>query len=317
MTDPIRFDSKIILAKPEGTYATDPTPTGAANAMLMKNVEIRPMEGQDVSRNLERPYMGAQEEMATALYSVLTGTVELVGSGDTGVAPAWGPLMRACGVAEVVTPDDTPGDGTVEYTPVTDAHESVALHFYIGTTRHVILGTRGTVEVTFNAQGLPEGRFTLTGLFFAPSNQVRPSVDLTAFQVPEVVTDATVTAFTIDSVSFVMSTFGFNLGNSVEPRLWVGREAIIITGRQEALTARVEAVPLGTWNPFSKTISRARVPVVLEHGSTAGARFKFEAPTCSVKRLSGYESSQNILEWPLALTPLPDEGNDQWKITLS
>lgn len=317
MTDPIRFDSKIILAKIETTYGTDPTPSGAANAMLMKNVEIRPMEGQGVSRNLERPYIGAQEEIPAGLYSVLTGSVELVGSGDTGVAPAWSPLMRACGIAEVVTPDSTPGDGTVEYTPVTDAHESVTLHYYVGTTRHILRGCRGTVEMGFNAQGLPEGKFTLTGLFSTPANQARPSVDLTGFQTPEIVSHATTPAFTVDGVSFVMNSFSFNLGNSVEPRLWVGRETVLITGRQEAISAKVEAVPLTTWNPFDKARTSARVEVALSHGTVAGKRFAFEALTSTVNRLSGYESSQNVLEWPLALTPQPDTGNDQWKITIT
>ena len=106
----IKFDSKILLAKIEVTYATDVVPTGAADAVLAKNIELRPMEGQDVSRELEQPYIGAQEELPVGLYSVLTYEVEAVGSGSTGVAPAWGPLMRSCGVAEVVTEDDDPGD---------------------------------------------------------------------------------------------------------------------------------------------------------------------------------------------------------------
>lgn len=317
MADPIKWRSKIILAKPETTYGVDPTPTGAANAILMTDVELRPMEGQDISRNLERPFLGAQETIPAGLHAVLTGSVELVGSGETGVAPAWGPLMRACGIAEVVTPDDTPGDGTVEYTPVSDDHESAGLHFHIGPTRHVILGSKGTAVITVNAQGIPTARFTLTGLFATPADQARPTVDLSAFQVPQIASNANTPTFTLGGVSMVLRELGFNLGNDVQQRLLIGRETIEIVDRNEQITARVEALPLADFNPFSEAATSQRNALVLEHGTTAGKRFKLEAPQCTLARLSGYEQQQNVLEWPLALSPQPTDGDDQWTITLT
>lgn len=317
MPNPIRFDTKIILAKIETTYGTDPTPTGALNAMLMKNVEIRPMEGQDVSRAIELPYMAAQEEFPAGLYSVLTGSVELVGSGSTGVAPAWGPLMRACGVAEVVTPDAVVGDGTVKYNPVSSNHESVCLHYYVGSTRHILRGCRGAAELTFNAQGIPEAKFTLTGLFSIPTEQARPTPDLAAFQLPEVVSHANTPTFTVDGISLVMNSVNFTLGGKVDPRLWIGREVVIITDRAESIVAKVEAVPLTTFDPFTKANTRARVPLVLQHGTVPGKRVKLEAGSCAIKRPSSYENSQNILEWPLQLTPQPTAGDDQWLLTLT
>lgn len=316
MPNPIKWESKIILAKPEVTYGISAAPTGA-DAMLMKNVEFRPMEGEDVQRNLERPFMGADEDYPTGLRSQLTGSVELVGSGETGVAPAWGRLLRACAVAEVVTPDDNAGDGTVTYSPVSDGHESVTLHFFIGRTRHVLLGARGTAAITLNAQGLPEIRFTFWGLFATPSEQDRPVPGFEDFALPEVVTHKKTPVFTIGGQPFVMREFGFDLGNDVQPRLLVGRETIEIVDRTEAITARVEAVPLTTFNPFAIAESRARQAVVIRHGTEAGRRVEIAAPVCSLKRLSGYEQSQKILEWPLALTPLPTSGDDQWTMTLS
>lgn len=168
---PIFWKSKIIMIKLETTEGTDAAPTGALNAFLMKDVQFQPMEGQDASRNLERPFMGAQEEYPTGVYSVLTGTIELVGSGDTGVAPGWGPALRICGVAEVVEPDAVPGDesGTVEYTPISNGFESASAHFYIGTTRHVMLGGKATGQITMNAQGFPEARVCLIEVYAYPA----------------------------------------------------------------------------------------------------------------------------------------------------
>lgn len=318
--EPIKWKSKIILVKPEVTYGVDPTPTGAANAMLMTDVQLQPMEGEDVARNLELPYLGGQEQVSTGLRVVLTGSFELVGSGSTGVPPGWAALMRACGVAQVVTPDTVPGDGTgtVDYVPVSDAHESVALHFHIGPTRHIILGARGTAVFTIGAQGIPTGRVTITGLFVRPADQARPAVTLTGFQTPQVATKNNTPTFTIGAIPFILRTFTLDLGNDVQPRLLIGVERILIVDRTETITANVEAVPMATYNPYAVAEDLTRQAVVIQHGTVAGKRVRIEASQAQQRRLSGFEQNQNITEWPLAFSPLPTSaGNNQWKITLT
>ena len=89
MSSPIRWRSKILLVEMEGTYGVDPAPA-AANAMLAINLELSPMEGEDVSRDLETAHLGGQPEIPTGLRSTLTFTTELQGSGAAGTAPAWG-----------------------------------------------------------------------------------------------------------------------------------------------------------------------------------------------------------------------------------
>ncbi|MES2987679.1 MAG: hypothetical protein V4808_07220 [Pseudomonadota bacterium] len=316
-TAPIKWKSKTILVKPEVTYGVDPVPT-AANAVLLTDVQFQPMEGEDVTRNVELPYMGAQEAISAGLRAVLTGTFELVGSGETGVAPGWSAIMRSLGVAEVVTPDDDPDDGTVEYVPVSQGHESTAIYFIIGPTRYVMVGCAGTGQMTVNAQGIPGIRATITGLFTLPSDQAPPSVDLSNFVEPQVASKANTPVFTINGIPFVMRNFGFDFGCDVQPRMLVGREQILIVDRAEKITTTVEAVPLATYSPYLKAITpKPRMPIVLQHGTAAGRRVKFEAPTAVQMRPSGFENQQGVLEWPLTFTPLPDEGDDQWKITLS
>jgi hypothetical protein len=278
----------------EVTYGTDSVPTGAANAMLMKDVSFQPMEGEDVSRALERPFIGAQEEFPVGLRAVLTGSVELVGSGTAGDAPAWGPLMRACGVAETI---DAGVD--VEYTPVSDNHESCSLYFHIGPSRHVMLGTRGNVEITVTAQGIPVAKFTLTGLFTTPADAARPTADLSNFQIPQVATKANTPTFTIGGTAFVLRELGFNLGNDVQPRLLIGRESILIVDRNEMVSATVEAVPLATFNPYAVAAARTRKDVELTHGTVAGRIVSLSFPTCALKRPTGLDQNQKIVEWPL------------------
>lgn len=312
MADPIKWKSKIILLKTEATYGLDPAPTGALNALLLTDVELRPMEGEDVRRNVELPFMGAQEEIPTGLRVSLTGSFELVGSGTAGLAPAWGPLMRISGVAEVVT-----AGSKVEYLPVSDGHESGAVHFWMGPTRHVILGARATATLTVNAQGIPVVRVTVTGLFVRPADQARPAVDVSAWQKPQVASKANTPTFTIAGLPFVMRTFSLDLANDVQPRLLVGQERIIIVDRNETIATTVEAVPMAVYNPYARAEDGTRQAIVLTHGTAAGKRVRIEAGQAVQKRLSGFENAQGVTEWPLAFAPLPTTaGNDQWKITL-
>jgi hypothetical protein len=308
----INWKSKIVLVKTEATYGTDPAPTGVLNAMLLTDVQLQPMEGEDVSRNLELPYFGAQEEVPTGLRVVISGSFELVGSGTLGVPPAWSPLLRACGVAEIVT-----ADTSVEYVPITDNPESVGIHFHLGPSRHVILGARGTAVVTINAQGIPVCRVTMTGLFVRPADQARPTVDLTKWQRPQVASKANTPTFTIGGLPFVLRSYSLDLANAVEPRLLIGYEGILITDRNELLSATVDAVPYATYNPFQRAEDGTRQPVVIVHGNNAATRVRIEAGQTAQRRPTGFENSQNVTEWPLTFRPLPTSaGNDQWKISL-
>ena len=85
----------VILLKLEGPglYGTDPVPTGAANAMLVSNLSVTPMNSQNVDRDLIRPYLGGSEQLMGTRYVEMGFDIELVGSGAVATAPAWGPAL--------------------------------------------------------------------------------------------------------------------------------------------------------------------------------------------------------------------------------
>ena len=93
---PLLTRKRLIVAKIESTYGTDPTPTGA-NAILVRNLEITPLEAETVNRDLVRPYLGASDQLLAQTRVSMTFEVEMAGSGTAGTAPAYGPLLKACG----------------------------------------------------------------------------------------------------------------------------------------------------------------------------------------------------------------------------
>lgn len=99
---PLLYNQRTVLVKIESSYGVDASPTGSANAVQCRNLDIVPLEAQNVSRDLVRPYYGNSDQLPTAVYGKISLEVEMAGSGTAGTAPAWGPLLRACGVAETV-----------------------------------------------------------------------------------------------------------------------------------------------------------------------------------------------------------------------
>lgn len=94
---------KTVLAKIESVYGTDPTPTGMANAMLVKNFDCVPINAEQVSRDVIRPYLGNSENLLTQKFVSMTFEVEFAGAGGAGSTPAYDALLRACGMSKVVT----------------------------------------------------------------------------------------------------------------------------------------------------------------------------------------------------------------------
>ena len=300
-----------ILAKIETTYGTDASPV-AANAILASNVSFNPMEGQDVDRALERGYMGHKGTIAAGLHATLSFNVELQGSGTAGTAPAWGPLLRACGVAETID-----SGVSVTYNPVTDDHESVTIYFAIDGTRHVLKGARGTCRINVTAQGIPVLQFTFTGLFAQPTDETAVTPVLTGFLKPLIASSANTPAFTIDGDDYVLRSLQLDLACQVEHRPLIGAETVLIVDRADMIEATIEAVAMATLNPFALAAAGTELEVELVHGTAAGLIATLNAPTAQMQRPAGLENQQGIVEWPLRLAPQPASGNDQWTLVLT
>lgn len=305
---PMYWNEKTILFKTEATYGVDAAPTGAANALLATDVRLMPMEGQDVDRALELPYMGASGTVAVDLHAKLSFKVEVKGSGAAGTPPAFGALLKACACAEVIV-----AATSVTYSRVSKNHSSATIYINIAGTLYKMLGTRGTATLRVTASGIVYLEFELTGLFTQPSAQAVPAVtlgnQLSAF--PTVASSINTPAFTIDGTAHVLRSLALNFGNTVSGRFLIGSEGIIIHPIAESLDLTIEAVPLATFNPYQLAQTGAQKAVALTHGTIAGDIVTLTLPKCQFARPAGLENQQGIVEWPLRATPLPDTGNDQ------
>ena len=86
-----------LLAKIESTEGTDPTPVGGSNAIQVTDVELTPIESDNVQATAMQGFLG-NSTRGTIVANKRVGvsfSVELSGSGAAGTAPAYGPLLKS------------------------------------------------------------------------------------------------------------------------------------------------------------------------------------------------------------------------------
>lgn len=303
---------KVILAKLETTYGVDPTPTGAANAILVKNVVLKPMEGQDVSRDLERPWFGAQPTVPVGLHRVLSFEVEWAWGAAIGDPPAFAPLLRACSAAETLFVGIES-----RYEWITDNPESATLYFNMDGMLFKLRGARGTVRAELAALGLPMLKFEFKGFYEPATDTVAPVPDYAGFQKPREANSAN-TSLLIGAVPVVARSFALDVGNVVENRQLIGSEDMLITGRAMTLDLTIDAVSLATFDPFAIAASQAPQLITLQHNDVPASRsLVAQFYNCQLQRPGGINESQGIAEWPLRFNVLAEEAGGEGFLSFS
>jgi len=307
----MKWRKKVLLAKVETTYGTDASPTGANNAMLAANVEITPLQAEQVQRETVQDYLGSRAAFHVGKHVALEFDVEMAGSGAAGTAPAYGALLRACGWSETVTAIvDT------QYDPVSENEDSATIHFHMDGSKHALVGCRGTVELRLAAKAIPVYHFSLLGMYVAPTAATDPTPTLTSFQTPLTVGNVNTPTFSLHSYSGKLQELTLTQGNEVVHRELVGSESIQITDRAMTGSITIEAPPLGTKDYFAAASAGTQAALQVVHGTSAGNIVQLDAP--NVQLLSPrYAESDGVVMLEMDLNLVPgSSGDDELKITV-
>ena len=264
-----------LLAKIETTEGVDSVPTGAANAMLISDVTVNPLNAQNVSRDLIRPYFGGSEQLVGTAYVELSFTVELAGSGTAATPAAWGALVRACGFSEAVST-------FVAYTPATPAAQaSCTIHYHDDGLRHVLLGAKGSFRVGLGVGERPTLQFTFLGRDGGVSAISNPATTLTAWRTPAVVTDANsgdvilggayAAGAVTGGTAYTSRGLALDLGNDVQFTPLLGGEFIDVTAREVTGQAQFDLTAAQEVTFMNSVKANTLQTMSLQHGSAAGA----------------------------------------------
>lgn len=309
-----KFRKQLLLAKLEGTYGTDPVPVATADAMLVRDLQLRDWQGPTEQRGTIRPNLGNEIEYHTSPHVMLTFTVEMVGNGTAvDTPPPWGVLLKACSALETIN-----ALTSVVYTPRDEGQESVTCHFYWDGELWTILGARGNARFYLPAGRNPYITFSLMGLRSNATDVVLPTnEDYSAFQLP-VPVNATNSTFSLAGVTgtdMIMSNLELDLGNQTVHTDVVGKDAIEITDRRPVGTCQFQRglVADHDWDADVATPNLVVGEFIHEDGTT-GRDIQIDMPKIQLLRPE-YTNVQGVIYNQFQMSLIENAGLDEWSIT--
>ncbi|MFM2056041.1 MAG: hypothetical protein RLY71_426 [Pseudomonadota bacterium] len=312
----------VVLAKIETTIGVDAVPTGAANAVLVRNVTLTPLEATNVDRALIRPFLGGSEQLVGALSVKVEMTVELAGSGTAGTAPAWDALLQVCGVAGATAA--TPS--RYEYNPISAALKTATIYIHDDGALHKLLSAMGEVEFTMPVGDIPQIKLSFVAEYGGVTAVANAAPTLTAWKQPQVITDGNSGDVTLGGVYATGAVTGgtaypssgiqsLKFGNQVAFEPLLGGDSVQLSAREVTgsleldLTAAQEVTFMGT------VIANTLQSMSLLHGTTAGNQALVFLPSVQLinpkkvdkngRRLIGFD-----------FRALPVSGNDEVRLVM-
>ena len=307
---------RLLLAASESSYGTSSNPIGTDAVLVEDDLKITPLEADSVERKLVQPYFGTRRKILVNQRVKVDFSVELVGSGAAGVAPRFGRLLKACGMAETVT-----ASTSVAYGLLTDnsAIGSVSLAFHADGQKHLVTGCRGNVKLSGKLAEFPVLMFEFTGIYSPVVDAAIPTPTFANQATPVVFTQGNTTNLSINGWgNACLSDFELDLKNSVVYRALVGcTKQVRITDRMAEGKLTIEAPALADHDFFADANASAVGAISLQHGTTAGNICSISVPNANLYAPQ-YSDKDGIMMLDISFGMLPSSaGNDELALTFT
>lgn len=313
-----KIRNTVILALVASIFGADAAPT-AANAVLVAEMSITPLEAQNIERKVMRGSYGGNAELVGTANVKCSITVELAGSGAAGTAPAWGQLMQGCAMAEGILA--TPA--RVEYTPVSTGLKDLTIYYYDDGVLHKLINAMGTVTLTAKVGERPMLKFDFTGVDGTVSAVSNPVADYTAWKIPVAMTKANVVDVTLGAtyaagalaVGTIYPSNGLeiNWGNQVEFLANLSTEKVDITDRNVAGSVEYELTAAQEVSFMADVKNNTLRTLGFTIGLTTGNKIIVHAPAVQHKnyKLVDVKGTRYV---GYDLSFLPINGNDEIRL---
>jgi hypothetical protein len=318
---PRLIKNTLVTAKVQTTPGMDAVPTGAANAVLMSEGSITPLDAQAIDRSLIRGYFGGSEQLVGPASVKLTYAVELAGSGVAGTAPAWGQLLQGCAVAEgmLTTP------ARVEYTPVSTSLKMLTQYYYDDGALHKLLDSMGNCTLSAKVGERPMLRFEWTGLDGGIAVVPNATGVFTPWKKPVAMTKANVIDITLGgtyaagalSGGTVYNSTGLelNFGNVVNFSAMLSTETVDISDRQSTATLELELTAAQEVAMMASVKANETQALGFTIGTAAGNKVLVFAPAAQLTNPRKSElNGKRLIGFDVRLVPV--NGNDEWRIVV-
>jgi len=310
----------LITAKLETVAGQDALPTGAANAILVSDQTITPLDAQNIDRGIVRGFFGASEQLIGPASVKVSFTVELAGSGTAGTAPAYGPLLQACAMAEGILASPA----RVEYTPVSTSIKTATIYYYDDGVLHKLLGAMGTFTISAKVGEKPVMKFEFTGLDggIAVANDTgtftafKKPVAMTKANVIDIALGGTYTAGALASgIQYSSTGLEINIGNAVSFTPMLSSETVDITDRETTGSTELDLTAAQEVALMASVKANTTQSLGMTIGTVAGNKVSLFGP--AVQQMAPKKNDKNgkrLIGYDLRFMPV--NGNDELRIVV-
>lgn len=325
----IQSELALILAKPESAYGTDPTPTEAANAIVVREFSMT-TEVEMIDRSRLRPTFSSPGAAQGMVHCAFEFSCPATGSPDPDTDPLaepdYGIFLDASGMAGAST--GSPVD-TWTYTPDSTSTASVTLYVYLfrddgSADLYEINGARMGWELTGSSGDVIAWNFSGLGLYNDPAAG-SPTLANVAYN--EALDDAVLKGGTVTVGGTTRNISEFSIAWNREPQVrpdFTGTHGVAgihlsspigqsITGSFNP-ELRLEA----TYDHLDKILGETKEALVIQWDTAGGSRVTVNAPALQQGSFS-YDEDSGI--WRLGqefyLCDDADTGDDAIEVVIT
>lgn len=304
----------VIAAKIQTDASTPAVPTASADAFLCKNIGHTYEGARMYDREVVKNTIGKLKPLFGGTLFGITFEVEVKGSTGAGVAPEWGPVIRACKVKETIV-----ASTSVTYALRTSSPEYCTIYYWEDGLEYQITGCQGSVDFNF-AVGKPGiMSFTMVGHLanMKPADVVVPTPTYDAL-VPRVLLGV---GLTLDSNTPVISALSFGLGNELanveDISAADGYGIIQITGRDVKGSIDPLATLVADYDWVGKWITDNEAALDTGVvGTVAGNKYQLTMPAVSYMEI-GNGDRDKVLSRDVGLSINESSGDDEFSLAFT
>lgn len=300
------------LVKTESDIGVDASPDLSNRLEAVNEFSPEPYAGDTATYNELRPYLGASPEVNVAPNTALSITVPLVGSGSAGSPPAFGALLRACGLAETVS------TSSVVYNPISEEFETCTIYYVLDNQLHKMTNAIGTPSINVTAGDFPTIQFDMIGTYNHPEAAGQysgtPPSQPTVIPANHINTVCSVQGYKAMTQSYVL-----NGNTSPTHRSLIGGEEFRITDRDSGGTVQFDAPDLSQKDFFSAVETSNGVTkgvIELTHGTQSGNTVKVTESQAQLSSIS-VQDQDGVAQYSMNHKALPENGNDEFTLEFS
>lgn len=205
------------------------------------------------------------------------------------------------------------------YDPVSKNQGSMAFYYYLDGILHKMLGARGDLELTCEANNMQRIKFTFTGLYGGIADASMPTPSYSAFNTP-IPLNSTNTVGGIhgcnmsgNDTGVQLKKFTFGLGNTVKHRQLVGSEAVVISDRMAKGSVSLEMTPMALLDWFDRIQESTTGVIFLQNGTEAGYRTNIILPKAQLMKPK-YSNDDNVAMLDMDFKAIWTSGNDEVRL---